>query len=540
MLLGTALTLVPAGWALAQHAAITAEDLTEHVKVLSADAFEGRKPGTPGEQKTLDYITGQFRALGLEPAVGDSYLQRVPMVEFAGVSRSPLTVKGPGGAKSYDFVTQMVTVSRRPEPEQALTDSEVVFVGYGIVAPEYGWNDYAGLDVRGKTVVVLVNDPGFATQDPALFNGNAMTWYGRWPYKYEEAERQGAAGVLIVHETKAAGYPWTVVVNSWSVPKLDLVPPDGGKSRPVIQGWVQQDVAREMFSLAGQDFDALAKSAAQRGFKPVPLKLTASAAVTNKVRTFDSYNVVGKVTGSKRPDEVVLVGGHWDHLGRGPAMDGDDIYNGAMDNASGIAGLIEMAEAYVKGKRPERTIAFIAYTAEEQGLLGSEYYAMNPVFPPSRTVAGFNLDGLNPFGPMRDVVVTGAGKSELEDLLARWAADNGKVVKPEPFPERGGYYRSDHFPLAKIGIPTLSAGSGVDSVAHGEAWGRAQAEEFTRLRYHTPKDEWTPDMDLTGAVDDVRMVYDMSRSLTDGTAWPVWYKGAEFRAIREKSLKEGR
>ncbi|ACI99696.1 M28 family metallopeptidase [Rhodospirillum centenum] len=532
--------MVPAAAALAEHAAITAEEMTEHVKVLASDAFEGRKPGTAGEQKSLDYITGQFRALGLEPAVGDSYLQRVPLVEVTGLSQSPLTVKGPGGEKSYDFFTQMITVSRRPEPEQALTDSEVVFVGYGIVAPEYGWNDYAGLDVRGKTVVVLVNDPGFATQDPSLFNGNAMTWYGRWPYKYEEAERQGAAGVLIVHETRAAGYPWAVVTNSWRVPKLDLVPPDGGRSRPVIQGWVQQDVAREMFSLAGQDFDALAKSAAQRGFKPVPLKLTASAAVSNKVRTFDSYNVIGKLTGSKRPDEVVLISAHWDHLGRGPAMDGDDIYNGAMDNATGVAGLIELAEAFAKGERPERTIAFLSYTAEEQGLLGSEYYAKNPVFPPARTVGGFNMDMLNPFGPMRDIVVTGAGKSELEDRLARWAADNGKVVKPEPFPERGLYYRSDHFPLAKIGVPMMFAGSGVDSIEHGEEWGRAQYNEFTRLRYHTPHDEWLPGMDLTGAVDDLRMVYDLSRDLANGTDWPSWYKGSEFRAVRETSLKEGR
>ncbi|HYE48102.1 MAG TPA: M28 family peptidase [Azospirillaceae bacterium] len=551
-LLATALAVLPpAGAALAQSAApapagqepasqvkveVSIDRMAEHIRTLASDEFEGRKPGTPGEEKTVAYLVEQFKALGLQPAVNGSYIQDVPLVEITVKDPGRLTVQGRDASKSYEYFTQTMIWTRRLDQAPALDNSEVVFVGHGVVAPEHGWNDYAGVDVRGKTVLVLVNDPGFNTGDPKLFSGPAMTWYGRWPYKYAEAARQGAAGVLIVHEARAAGYPWAITANSNKVPRLHIEPENAGKGLAAIEGWVQQDVAREMFAMAGQDFEDLKLKASQPGFKAVPLDLKLSVAMKTEFRRLKSRNVVGVVPGASRAEEVVLYSAHWDHLGRGNPVNGDDIYNGAVDNAVAVAGMLEVARAYGSAaKKPERSVAFIAFTAEEQGLIGSEYYGRNPVYPAANTVANLNLEMLGTFGPMRDITVIGAGKSELEDYVARWAAANGKVVKPEAFPERGLYYRSDHFSLARVGIPAMWATLGTDSLKHGPEWGKAQQDAYTRLRYHTPADEFTGEIDLTGAAEEVQMQLDIGRLLADGTDWPDWYEGAEFRALRETS-----
>ncbi|MDG3441930.1 M28 family peptidase [Nitrospirillum amazonense] len=523
-------------------APVTPEALSAHVKILASDDFQGRKPGTVGEEKTIAYIQDQFKKIGLKPAAGaKGYLQDVPMTEVTSKADGPMvfTATGKDGqakSLSYEYFSQMIVWNRQRTTHAEVKDSDLVFVGYGITAPEFGWDDYASVDVKGKTVVILVNDPGFATGDPALFGGGAMTWYGRWPYKYEEAARHGAAAAIIVHETRAAGYPWGVVANSNSVPKLTLMPADGGlQSRSAVEGWVQLDVAKELFAAAGLDYSTLKDSAARHGFKAVPMNARMSVGITPVVRDVVSHNVVGIVPGAKRPDEVVLVGAHWDHLGVGPAVNGDTIYNGALDNATGVAGLIEMAKRYTHSPRPDRTLMFIAYTAEEQGLLGSEYYAQHPLYPAGKTVAGFNMDGLGVLGPVHDVVLVGGKKSDLEERLKAWTDAHGMVVNPEPFPERGYYYRSDHFNLAKVGIPVIDAGMGIDSVEHGAEWGKAKEEEYTRLHYHQPSDEWSPAMDLRGGAVQVNMWYDISRDLASSDAWPKWYDKAEFKAARDKS-----
>jgi Zn-dependent M28 family amino/carboxypeptidase len=526
--------------ALAQEttSAITAADLSAHVKVLASDEFEGRKPGTPGEVKTIAYLEQQLKRLGIAPGMPDgSYRQTVPMLETTSEVVGPAIVRGKGGERSWSSAEQAVLWSHKPQRSLTVKDSEIVFLGYGVVAEQWNWNDYADVDVRGKTVIVLINDPGFDVGDETIFNGKAMTYYGRWPYKYSEGALQGAAAVLIVHETRAAAYPWSVVANGNRQAKLSLVRPDKGAGLSTVEGWIQTDVARDLFALAGQDFDALKLAANKRGFKPVPLGLTFSATLKNDIRQVQSTNIVGILHGAQRPEETILYTAHWDHLGKRPSVTpGDTIFNGALDNATGTAGLLEMAEAFASGPRPARSVVFIAFTAEEQGLWGSEYYATHPVYRLNKTVAGYNMDGLTVHGPMRDVVVTGAGKSELEQGLARWALANGRVVNPESFPERGSYYRSDHFPLAKVGVPMLYASSGHDSIAHGLEWGKAQANKYTLERYHTVKDEWSPDMDLSGGAQDVQMLFDLGAELARGGQWPAWYKDAEFRPMREKSL----
>ncbi|HYC04312.1 MAG TPA: M28 family metallopeptidase [Azospirillaceae bacterium] len=522
----------------ADKAAITAEGLVPHIKVLASDEFEGRKPGTAGEEKTVAYMAEQFRKLGLKPA-GDNgtFFQEVPMVEIVNKPNGPMTVTAKDGkVLKYEYFTQAMYWSRRRVDQPAVTDSEVVFVGYGITEPQQNWDDYAGIDVRGKTVVVLVNDPGFATGDPKMFDGLAMTWHGRWPYKYANAAAHGAAAVLIVHETRPAGYPWGVVANSHSIPRLDLMPPDGGKDRSMIEGWVQLDVAKEMFAAAGLNYEELRDRASDRGFKAVPMGLKLSVALNNSFRDLKSRNVAAVLPGAEKPDETILYAAHWDHLGRGNPINGDDIYNGAVDNATGTAGLLELARAFAQGPRPKRSVAFLGFTAEEQGLLGSEHYALHPLFDPAKTVAGFNMDGLSYMGRTRDIVVVGAGKSEMEDDLAAWAKAKGKTISPETFPERGAYYRSDHLNMARIGIPALYAKSGVDNIQHGAEWGKAKQDEFTRTDYHQPSDEWKEDMDLTGGAEDVQMLYDLGFGLANSDRWPKWRAGTEFLPIREKSL----
>jgi Zn-dependent M28 family amino/carboxypeptidase len=425
--------------------------------------------------------------------------------------------------------------TKRLVEHASLRDSPLVFVGYGIVAPEHGWDDYAGLDVAGKTVVMLVNDPGFATQDPDLFNGNAMTYYGRWTYKFDEAARQGAAGALIIHETGAAGYPWDVVTGSWAGPQFDLAGPDQNMSRVVMEGWLRQDAAQALLARAGLSLAQLSQAAARPGFVPVPLDLSVSVAVQNALETSNSRNVIGRLEGAKYPQETVLYMAHWDHLGLDRALEGDQIFNGAVDNATGVAGLLELARVFGAGPRPDRSVVFLAVTAEESGLLGSQYYAENPVYPLKTTVAGFNMDGMNVHGPTRDVVVIGYGSSELESYLATAAARQGRVTVPEPTPEKGFFYRSDHFNLSKWGVPVLYAKSGIDHLEQGMDYGRRKAWEYTALRYHKVADEYDAGWDLSGALLDLDLVYQIGVELANSRDFPNWLEGNEFRAIRDQS-----
>lgn len=519
--------------------AITAADIGHHIETLASDAFEGRGPGTEGEEKTVGYIQAHFEAVGLEPGgEGGSWFQSVPMIELT-PDGSPLSSYRAGGGAKQDLLSGRDVMLWSPVTggEIALVDAGVVFAGYGIVAPEFGWNDYEGIDVKGKVVVVLVNDPGFRGQDPSLFRGSAMTYYGRWTYKFEEAERQGAAGCLIVHEEDAAGYGWTVVTQSWGQPQLKVVS-NLGDLKTRIQGWITHDSANLMFEAAGVDLPALMAKAWKRGAKPVEGSVTMSASLSNRVSRLGSSNVLGKVTGSKRPDEYVLVCAHWDHLGkRAGAETEDNIYNGAVDNASGTAAMLELAEAVASQvTRPERSILFLATTAEEKGLLGSAYYAANPVVPLAKTVCGLNIDVVNTFGPMKDIVIVGYGASGLDDDLRAVAAAQGRVTVPEATPERGYYFRSDHFSLAKVGVPMLYAGKGTVSVEHGEEWVAAQDAEFLKKRYHRVRDEYDPTWNLEGAAQDVRLYHALLTLWSSDPRMREWSADSEFRATREASL----
>ena len=513
-------------------------ELHTHIEILSSDAFGGRAPATPGETLTIDYLQAAFRNLGLQPGNGDSYFQEVPVTEITADSNVVLSLRGSDYYRDLAYADDMVVATYHEVEGIGIADSELVFVGYGIVAPERGWNDYADVDVRGKTVVILVNDPGYATQDPALFNGNAMTWYGRWPYKYEEAARQGAAGALIIHETGAAAYGWDVVRNSWTGPQIVLSDPDLGADQSPVIGWLTQESARDLFDGAGLDFDALVAAAAQPGFRAVPIgDITASASLTNVIRRSTTNNVIAVIPGTERPDETIIYTAHWDHLGVNPELPGDNIYNGAADNASGTAALLSLARLFMEHPEPpKRSVVFLAVAAEESGLLGSQWYGQNPLFPIETTVANINMDNIKTAGPMRDVVVVGYGNSELEDYLqAAVAQQEGRYVAPEPHPERGSYYRSDHLNFARQGIPALYAKSGEDSFANGREWGAAQAQDYTDNRYHAPSDEYSPDWDVSGMVLDIQLYFDIGHRLSQESTWPNWYEGNEFRAIRDTS-----
>jgi Zn-dependent M28 family amino/carboxypeptidase len=503
-----------------------------HLAHVAGDVFEGRQPSSLAEQRTITYIAAAFKDAGLTPGNGSDWFQQVPLVAVTATQAGPMAVTGVGELRQRE---KTVVWTKRLVERVALEDSELVFVGYGIVAPEYGWDDYAGVDVTGKTVVMLVNDPGFVGRDPATFNGRAMTYYGRWTYKYDEAARQGAAGALIIHETEAAGYPWDVVTGSWTGPQFDLIAPDRNMSRTAVEGWLQQDTARQVLVAAGQDPATLFAAAARPGFSAVPLGLSMSVAINNTLEESLSSNVVGMVPGSRYPQETVIYMAHWDHLGRDPSLSGDQIYNGAVDNATGTAALLEIARGFGAGPPPQRTIVFLSVTAEESGLLGSQYYAANPIFPLETTVAGFNIDGMNVQGPTKDVVVIGYGSSDLEDDLRREAMAQGRVVVPEPTPEKGFFYRSDHFNFSKHGVPVLYAESGIDHRQRGKSFGRRMAWEYNALRYHKVSDEYDPDWDLGGALEDMQLVYRIGWQLANTRAFPNWYTGTEFRAIRDAS-----
>jgi Zn-dependent M28 family amino/carboxypeptidase len=516
--------------------AFTADRLAADIKTLSSDEFEGRRPATAGEEKTVQFIEAAYREAGLKPGVGDSYRQPVPFVELTTRAADTLQVRGPGG-KSLDlkYGEQAVYWTKQVVPQVSLDKSEIVFVGYGIVEPAMGWNDYAGIDMRGKTALILINDPGFETGDATLFKGRSMTYHGRWTYKFEEAARQGAAGAIIVHEEAPAAYPWAVVQNGAARPQLVI---DSARSEPqvAVQGWITRDAASALLAEAGLDFAALKAKAVKRGFEPVPLGLEASTSVRNGIRRATSSNVVGVLPGTRRPDEYVVLTAHWDHLGRSLAFSGDAIFNGAVDNATGTAGLLELARAFGAAQpAPERSVVFIAFTGEEYGLLGSEYYAEHPTVPLDRVAAGINIDGMSVTGRTHDVTVVGYGSSELEKDLAAAAAQQGRVLVQEPTPEKGYYYRSDHFNLAKKGVPMIYAKSGIDSVAHGKEWGLAQQADYVANRYHKPTDEFDPAWDLGGAVEDLEMYFSMSYAWAQESAFKNWYPGNEFRAIRDRS-----
>jgi len=512
------------------------EAYREDVATLASDEFEGRAPGSRGERLTVDYLVAELADAGLEPGFGDSYLQPVPMVELTNQERTSITVDRDDETFALTYPEQMIIGSRRLGTEfHGVEGSELVFVGYGVVAPEYEWNDYAGLDVEGKTVVMLVNDPGFANPDSGLFKGRAMTYYGRWTYKYEEAARQGAAAALIVHQTEPASYPWEVVTNSWSGPQFELAE-RGDSPIMALEGWITVDAARDLFARAGLDFQAQAERAAQPGFTPVSLKAEVSAQVRNSMRSAESYNVAGVLPGTNRPDEGVIYMGHWDHLGRNLALPPEaGIYNGAIDNASGVAAVLEMARMHAAAGQPERSMLFLAVTLEEYGLLGSRYYVQRPVFEPARTVAVINFDAFSFMsGPTHDMSVIGFGASELDQLLARVLAESDRRIEPEPTPEAGYYFRSDHFNFARAGIPALYAKSGVDHVEHGVDYVRVIERDYRDRAYHKPADDYDPSWEVRGVAEDATALYRVGRALAESEAWPNWAEDSEFRAIRDQ------
>lgn len=517
---------------------LSAGALETHVKMLASDAFAGRKPASPEERMTLDYITGQFQAAGLRPGYRGGWLQPVAMVESTVTNAPTLAINRPGAPQvGLLYSLDQVVWTKRQAVSQpiSLTDAPIVFVGYGVVAPEVGWNDYAGLDMKGKIALILINDPDFEADHAGAFGGKAMTYYGRWTYKFEEAARQGAAGALIIHETAPAAYGWSVVQSSWTRGQLDLARPDQGADRAAVEGWVSQDGAARLLAGEGQTYAQLKTLAQRRGFKPIPLKATASITIDITQRTSTSYNVIGVLPGRQRPDESVLYSAHWDHLGRCPAVNGDGICNGARDNALGVAAIIEVARRFVQDGRAERSVAFIAFTGEEQGLLGSYYLAANPVFSPARTAALINIDAPPTNGPTRDMIVVGFGKSDLDQRLQEALAAQGRTITPEAFPERGSFYRSDHFPLAQKGVPTLYASGGLDLTVGGVERGKALSDAYIVSRYHAPSDEFDASWDLTGTSQDLAALYTVGRRIADSRVWPQWSAKSEFRAAREAS-----
>jgi Zn-dependent M28 family amino/carboxypeptidase len=539
-LLVTAVTVIAAHPATNEAATAQVEaDLHQHTAELSSDAYEGRAPGTAGEDKSVAYISAQFAELGLEPGNGDSWYQPVPIASVTSQADAVLSLRGQDFAAKLSYGDQMMASTQQQVDLVTVKDSPMVFVGYGIVAPERNWNDYAGVDVRGKTVVMLVNDPGYATQDPVLFNGNTMTYYGRWDYKYAEAARQGAAAAIIVHETAPAAYPWEVVRNSWSGANIGLSAEDKHLDKVKVEAWIPLEQARRLFDGAGLDFEQSKTAAARSGFKAHALgDITASVTLENTVSHASSRNVVGVIPGQKYPDEVIIYTAHWDHLGVRPEQEGDNIYNGASDNASGVAGLLALARQFKQqDTAPLRTVMFLAVTAEESGLLGSKWYGENPLYAPANTVANLNMDNIaaGNIGKTRDVAVVGYGNSELDDYLAEAVKAQGRVVVREPTPEKGYYYRSDHFSLARQGIPALYLTRATDSVAHGSEWGEQRLKEYTSQHYHKPSDEYHSSWDLSGASQEIMLLYAMGAKLANSRDFPEWNEGVEFKITRERS-----
>lgn len=505
--------------------------IAKHIETLASDAFMGRMPFTEGEEKTVSYLKSEFEKLGVSPGNGDSYFQEVPLVEITGSPSGKMKISGPKGDFDLNNFDDFVALTRKTDSVVSLENSELVFAGYGIVAPEYGWDDYKGVDWKGKTAVVLVNDPGFATKDSTLFKGNAMTYYGRWTYKYEEAARQGAAGVLIIHETAPASYGWNVVQSSWTGARLNLESKD-----PVteVEGWLSKEAATQVFEaskIKNKDFNKLALS---KDFKPIPLGVKASVKITNTIERNVSKNVVGLIEGTDQKEEYIIYSAHWDHLGIGRPVDGDSIYNGAVDNASGTASLLAIAEGFKKGLQPKRSVVFLAVTAEEQGLLGSAYYAEHPIYPPEKTVANINMDAFESPGPMKDLTITGYGQSEMDEYAKEAAEKQGRYIIPDPEAEKGYFFRSDHFNFAKIGIPALYAAGSHEDFDHGREYIQKKNDEYSENRYHQPSDEYDPETtELSGVRFDAQLMYEVGLKLANESYFPKWYDGSEFKAARE-------
>jgi Zn-dependent M28 family amino/carboxypeptidase len=540
-------TVVPPAVPVASMPKIDSAAILDTITKMSSDKFQGRAPGTVGEDITVGYLEMRFKELGLAPGNPDgTYIQKVPLVGITGTEAKPLTITKAGETGTLKWKDDVVAWSKHVAAEASIDKSDIVFAGYGVEAPEYGWDDFKGTDVKGKTIVVLVNDPPVPDPanptklDPKVFGGKAMTYYGRWTYKFEQGARKGAAAVLIVHETEPAGYPFSVVQGNLSE-KFDLVAPDKNMGKANIEGWITLDAARKLFAMGGQDFDALKKQAISKDFKAVPLGLKASMGIRNKLRTIDSRNVVAKLEGSDPAlkDEYVVYSAHWDHLGVGAPVNGDSIYNGALDNASGVATVLEIAKALKQAQpQPKRSFLFLMVTAEEKGLLGSEYYATNPLYPLARTAANINIDGVNQWGKTKDISVVGLGASDLDDYLRQAAQEQGRTITADPEPEKGFYYRSDHFNFAKQGVPALDPDSGVDYVGKSAEWGKAKRDEYTEKDYHAPSDQVKPDWDLSGAVEDAQLLMAVGYRVANADKLPEWKPGNEFKAKRDAMLRK--
>ncbi len=521
---------------------IDAGRVLAHTKVLSSNEFEGRAPGTHGEERTVAYIQEQFKAAGLVPGNPDgTWVQDVPMVGMTTEPGAVLAFARGDRRLDLTYKDDFVAWTKRVRKSVSLDASDVVFVGYGIQAPEYHWDDYKGLDVRGKTLIMLVGDPPVPDPanpgklDPKMFQGKAMTYYGRWTYKYEIGAKLGAAAVIIVHETGPAGYPFSVVQGKVSE-QFDLVQPDQGMSRVAVEGWITHDQARKLCALAGRDYEELKRQALRSDFRPVDLATTASVTLHNRIRTIHSRNVAGMVKGGDPAlkNEVVIYSAHWDHFGIGPEIDGDTIYHGALDNATGIGGLIELGRAFAAlPQPPHRSILFLAVTAEEQGLLGSEYYAGHPLYPLANTVAAINMDSLNVLGKTRDITVTTLGYSSVDTLARQVATEQGRVIVPDPMPEKGSFFRSDHFPFAKAGVPVLYPGSGVDFVGKPAGWGKKMREEYIAAHYHKPSDIVRPEWKLDGAVEDLRFMWLVGYRLAQSNTRPRWNPDSPYQRPRK-------
>ena len=520
--------------------AITADGLLQHIKDLSADSMEGRAPASPGEQKAIAYMQSQFKSLGLQPGNPDgSYLQNVDLIGYLSHPKASFTARGK--TVSLRYPDDYVAVSRHNRPETKIENSDVVFVGYGVVAPEYGWDDYKGMDVKGKTLLMLVNDPPVrlpndTALDTTMFKGRAMTYYGRWTYKYEIATDKGAAAAVIIHETGPAGYPYAVIRGSNSVEQFDVISPDAERRVPV-EAWITSDKAKELLRDAGQDFDSLKAAAARKDFKPVALEAKANFDVKIDARKVQSHNVVAKLPGSDKKDQYVIYTAHWDHLGRDTTLKGDQIYNGAIDNASGSSALIEIAKAFTKlPSPPHRSVLFLSVTAEEKGLVGAKYYATHPLYPLDRTVADINMDGINQWGRTSDFTVIGLGNSTLDDVLESELKSQGRTIRPDAEPEKGFYYRSDHFEFAKQGVPALDIDAGIDFIGKPKDYGMKKRDEYTNNDYHKPSDEVKPDWDLSGAVEDTRVLFKVGYDVAQSDSIPRWKPGTEFKAKRDSMM----
>jgi len=524
--------------------AITPDGLLAHIKVLASDEFEGRAPGTKGEELSVKYISDQFKKIGLKPGNPDgTYVQEVPLAGITSEPRMSFTI----GDKTIDlkYPDDFVASSARLQPEIKVEKSDVIFVGYGIVASEYGWDDYKDVDVRGKTLLMLIGDPPIPdSKDPSkldekMFKGKAMTYYGRWTYKYEIAAQKGAAAAIIVHETQPAAYPWQVVRSSWGKENFELDNPNKNMDAVSARSWITLDVAKKIVAACEQDFDALKKTAVTKDFRPVTLNTKAGIQIKQQIREFKSHNVIGKLEGSdaKLKDECVIYTAHWDHLGRHPELQGDQIFNGAIDNASGVASVIQIAAAFMKvNPPPKRSVLLMATTGEEAGLLGAKFYAEHPLYPLEKTLADINIDGVNPWGKTHDLEDLTNGNSALDDLLGQAAARQGRVMTPNSEPEKGGFYRVDSFEFAKAGVPVLHAARGIEIIGKPSEYGRQKRDEFVAKHYHQPSDEVDSGWDLSGAVQDIQLLFEVGYQVANGDKLPEWKAGSEFKAKRETML----